>query len=176
MRYIFYSIYSFFRYDAPRFLMNIWKFKKALYHHYSFDYQGIFYFLEIGIKDYVDSNEKYGFEILTSRMKKIEKMRRASQILHNHNADRYLEMAEKELGKIPEDLILKIYQKRIRRKNRTQEEADHIKAVYKRTQRIEKEEWDELMLILKGQDYSTFDQTKDFHDQYDGTGLKTWWD
>jgi hypothetical protein len=85
-------------------------------------------------------------------------------------------MAEKELGKIPEDLILKIYQKRIRRENRTQEEADHIKAVYKRTQRIEKEEWDELMLILKGQDYSTFDPAKDFYELYDGTGLKTWWD
>jgi hypothetical protein len=85
-------------------------------------------------------------------------------------------MAEKELGKIPEHLILKIYQKRIRRENRTLEEADHIKAVYKRTQKIEEEEWDELMLILKGQDYSTFDPSKDFYEQYDGTGLKTWWD
>ena len=171
-----YNIWSFLRYDAPRFLMNIWKFKKALYHHYSFDYQGILYFLEICIKDYVDYNEKYGFEILTSRMKMIEKMNRASQILHNHIADRYLEMAEKELGKIPEDLIFKIYQKIIRRENRTQEEADHIKDVYKRTQRIEEEEWDELMLILKGQDYSTFDPAKDFYELYDGTGLKTWWD
>ena len=176
MHYLFYSIYSFFRYDAPRFLKNIWKFKKALYNFHSFDYQGILYFLEIGIKDYVDYNEKYGFEILTSRMKKIEKMRRASQILHNYNSERYLEMAEKELGKNPEHLIMKIYQKRIRRENRTLEEADHIKAVYKRTQKIEEEEWDELMLILKGQDYSTFDPSKDFYEQYDGTGLKTWWD
>lgn len=44
-----YSIYSFFRYDAPRFLKNIWKFKKALYNFHSYDYQGLLYFLEIGI-------------------------------------------------------------------------------------------------------------------------------
>lgn len=162
-----YSLYSFFRYDAPRFLKNIWKFKKALYNFYSFDYQGLLYFLEIGIKDLADHSEKYGFEILSSRAKKIEKMRRASEILQNYNAERYLEMAENELGKIPECSW---------KDNRTVDEVNHIKVVYKRAQRIEEEEWDELMIILKGQDYSTFDPAKDFYEQYDGSGLKTWWD
>lgn len=166
MYYRLYSIYSFFRYDAPRFLKNIWKFKKALYNFYSFDYQGLLYFLEIGISDLANNSEKYGYEILTSRSKKIEKMRRASEILHNYNAERYLEMAENELGKIPECSW---------KDNRTVDEANHIKVVYKRAQRIEEEEWDELMIILKGQDYSTFDLAIDFYEQYDGSGLKTWW-
>ena len=32
------------------------------------------------------------------------------------------------------------------------------------------------MEILKGQDYSSFDRDKDFYEQFDGSGLKTWWD
>ena len=169
-----YFLYSFFRYDAPRFLKNIWKFKKALYNYYPFHYEGLLYFLEIGINDLANNSEKYGYEILTSRAKKIEKMRRASEILQNYNTDRYLEMAEKELGKNPEHFWKD--NRNFWKDNRSTDESNQIIAVYKRAERIEEEDWDELMIILKGQDYSTFDPAKDFYEQFDGSGLKTWWD
>lgn len=162
-----YNIWSFLIFDMPRFIKNIWKFRKALWAHYSFDYVGLLHFLEIGIKDMSDSIEKKGFEVLTSKEKKIQKMRRAFEILNNHTEDKYQEIAERELGKIPEQFW---------KDNLTPEESKHIKNVIKRTLTIEEEEWNELITILKGQDYSTFDPGVDFYDQFDGSGLKNWWD
>ena len=162
-----YNLWSLFRYDIPRFMGNIWKFRKALWVYYPFDYVGLLHFLEVGVKDMSDNIEKYGYEILTSRAKKIQKMRRAFEILNNHTEDKYQEIAELELGQIPEKFW---------KDNQTPEESDHIKKVIERALSIEEEEWNELILIFKGQDYSNFDPNVDFYDQFDGSGLKTWWD
>lgn len=162
-----YNLWSLIRYDIPRFFTNIWKFRKALWLHYSFDYGGILNFLEIGIKDIADNAENYGYEILTSRRKKIQKMRRAFEILNNHNEDKYQEIAERELGKIPEYFW---------KDELSIESETHIKNVIERAHALENEEWSELLIILKGQDYSTFDSNVDFYEQFDGSGIKTWWD
>ena len=170
------NIWDFLFFHLPRFIKNLWKFKGVLYNHYPYDYQSILYFLQVALKDISDHCEKHGYEVDVTRIKKVKKMRRAVEIIENINEDKYHELAEKELGKIPERLMLKIYQNRISREDRTQEEADHIKAVYERAIALEIDEWNELMEILKGQDYSKFDRNKDFYEPFDGSGLRTWWD
>ena len=35
---------------------------------------------------------------------------------------------------------------------------------------------DELFVILKGQDYTKFDKDIDWYEQFDGSGIKGWWD
>ena len=176
MMYYLTNIWDFLFFHIPRFIKNLWKFRKVIYNHYPYDYHSTLCFLQVALKDISDYCEKHGYEVDVSRIKKVKKMRRAVKIIENINEDKYHELAEKELGKIPEHLMFWINQKKIHREDRTQEEADHIKAVYEKAIALEIDEWNELMEILKGQDYSSFDRDTDFYEQFDGSGLKTWWD
>lgn len=180
IEYISYNIYSFFRYDLPRFCKNIWKFRKALYNHYWFDYHGMLMFMEIGLTDMANNIEKHGIEVDSSRLKKVAKMRRVVQLIKNYN-ESYIEMAEKELG----ELVMHDWEFKPTDDNpdlfelvdkETPEEKDHNRKVFDRAREIEEQEWNELWEILKGQDYTKFDKDKDFHKQFDGSGLRGWWD
>lgn len=173
--------YRFFRYDIARFIKNIWLFRKALYNHYWWDHHGTMMFLELGIKNMCDKTEKFGIEIAASRMKKVDKMRRVVQIIQNYNNGSYVELAESELGEIAYYPIefepvddrpgyFTIHERG------TAEEKEHRSKVYKRAREIEENEWNELFEILKGQDYNKFDDKKDFNEQFDGSGIKGWWD
>ena len=180
IEYISYNIYSFFRYDLPRFCKNIWKFRKALYNHYWFDYHGMLMFMEIGLTDMANNIEKHGIEVDSSRLKKVAKMRRVVQLIKNYN-ESYIEMAEIELG----ELVMHDWEFKPTDDNpdlfelvdkETPEEKDHNRKVFDRAREIEEQEWNELWEILKGQDYTKFDKDKDFHKQFDGSGLRGWWD
>ena len=80
-----YKTYSLFRYDLPRFFKNVWKFRDALWNHYWFDHHGTLRFLEIGLTDISNNMETKGNEIEPSRSKKVQKMRRAVEIIQNYN-------------------------------------------------------------------------------------------
>lgn len=165
MNYI-YTMWVFVRYDIPRFLKNVWKFRKALSNHYPFDHHSLLMFLQIGVNDIANYCEKYGYEILTSREKKIQKMRRFVEIINHYNNDMYLEIAEKEIGKTLGH-YLELFST----------EDDVIQSnIIQRAYEIEEQEWQELIEIIKGQDYSKFDKNKDFYEQFDGSGIKCWWD
>jgi hypothetical protein len=176
-----YKTYELFRYDLPRFFKNIWRFRKALWNHYWFDHHGTLMFLETGLTHISDTVDKHGNEVDESRLKKVAAMRRAVQIIQNYNNDLYIEMAEKELGElflrgwefepVPDkpDLSRLV-------DNETSEEKTHNSKVFERAREIEEQEWSELFEILKGQDYTKFDKDKDWYKQFDGSGIKGWWD
>jgi len=176
-----YKVYKFLRYDLPRFFKNIWKFKKALYNHYWFDHHGTLMFMEIGLTDMANNIETRGIEVDHSRLKKVAKMRRAIQLIKNYNDDLYIDMAEKELG----DLILHDWEfepsadhpdcSRLIDKESPEEKAHNAK-VFARAREIGEQEWDELWDIIKGQDYSKFDKEIDFDSQFNGSGIRGWWD
>lgn len=176
-----YKTYELFRYDLPRFFKNVWTFRKALWNHYWFDHHGTLQFLEIGLTNISDTIEKYGNEIDEPRLKKVAAMRRAIELIKNYNQDRYIEMAEKELGEIVhhdwefEPIEGKPGYSRLVDKE-TEEEKIHNRKVFDRALEIENQEWDELFTILKGQDTSKFDKNKDWYKQFDGSGIKGWWD
>ena len=176
-----YKTYELFRYDLPRFFKNIWRFRKALWNHYWFDHHGTLMFLETGLSHISDNVEKYGNEINESRLKKIDAMRRTVQIIQNYNNDSYIEMAEKELGEI----VLRDWEfepvpdrPNLSRlvDNETEEEKAHNKKVYERASEIEEQEWNELFELLKGQNYKNFDKEIDWYKQFNGSGIKNWWD
>jgi hypothetical protein len=176
-----YKTYDLFRYDLPRFFKNIWTFRKALWNHYWFDHHGTLMFLETGLTHISNTVEKYGHEVDESRLKKIDAMRRAIQLIQNYNNDSYVDMAETELGELVlhdwefEPVPDKPEYSQLVDKD-TPEEKEHNKKVFDRAREIEKQEWDELFVILKGQDYTKFDKDIDWYEQFDGSGIKGWWD
>jgi hypothetical protein len=176
-----YKTYNLFRSDIPRFIKNIWKFRKGLWNHYWFDHHGTMMMMEIGLTDIANTTEKYGNEIDETRLKKVDAMRRVIQLIQNYNNDSYIEMAEKELG----ELVLRKWEfENVPDKpgfsqlidNETENEKEHNGKVFYRAREIEKMEWEELFVILKGQDYTKFDKDIDWNEQFDGSGLKNWWD
>ena len=188
-----YKSYSFFRYDIPRFVKNVWRFRKALANHYWWDHHGTLMFVEIGLTHMSDNLEKNGMEIELPRLKKVAAMKRAAQLIRNYNESNYLEMAESELGEIIhhdwefEDVPDSPGYSRLVDKE-TPAERKHNRKVFDRSRQIEEQEWTELFSLLKGQnhkDYKKFEKTlteeqKKETDQYykwfDGSGMKGWWD
>ena len=131
-----------------------------------------------------------GLEVRESRDKKIAKMQRAIQILKNIEEDNYIQMAEAELGEIihhdwefeeTEETVDNPLGEKNEKTYRlvdkdTDEEKEHNRKVFDRTHELEEQEWAELCQIIKGQDTELFDKDKDFYKQFDGTGLRSWWD
>ena len=184
-----YKTYELFRYDLPRFFKNIWKFRKGLWNHYWFDHHGTLMFLEIGLTDMANRIEKDGMEVDESRLKKVAKMRRAIELIKNYNEDRYIEMAEKELG----NLVLHDWEfegvedkpgfSRLVDKD-TDEEKEHNRKVFERAREIGNQEWVELFNIFKGRPSPEFqmflDKSEDkksaWDNWFDGSDMRGWWD
>lgn len=176
-----YKTYSLFRYDLPRFFGNIWRFRKGLWNHYWWDHHGVLKFMEAGLTHMANNLEEKGLEIEGPREKKVKSIRRAVELIRNYDQDLYIDMAEKELGELIhhpfefEDIPDKPGFSRLV-DNDNEEEREHNSKVYKRSYEIGESEWNELWDTLKGQDYKKFDEDIDWYDQFDGTGLKGWWD
>jgi hypothetical protein len=188
-----YKTYELFRYDLPRFFKNVWTFRKALWKHYWFDHHGTLMFLEIGLTNISDTVEKYGNEVDGPRLKKVAAMRRAIELIRNYNQDKYIEMAEKEIGELVihdwefEPVEDKPGYSRLIDKD-TDEERIHNRKVFDRAHEIEEQEWNELFKILKGQDYKEYRELYDsqteeekkerelWNEWFDGSGIKGWWD
>ena len=176
--------------DTLNFFKNIWRFRKPLANHYWWDNRASLEFLQTSLSHMADNIEKYGIEVDESRLKKVNRMRRASELIRNYVEDSYIEMSESELG----ELILHDWEfeetgetidnpfgekneKLYRMVDKeTQEEKEHNKKVFERAREIESQEWNELFSILKGQDVKKFDKDYDWNKQFDGSGLKYWWD
>ena len=187
-----YKFYEFFRYNLPKFLGSLWFFRKQLWQFRSWDYSFNLQIFARSLEKTVETIEFHGFEVDTTRLKKVEKMKRVIQLIHNVRTDSYIEMAEKELGELkhfdwnfePVQDNPDLYQL-IDTNNK--EENEHNKKVYKLADEIEAQEWTELFTILKGQDMEEYkklynsltDNEKKGNlwlEWYDGSGMKHWWD
>jgi len=163
------------------FLKNIWIFRKFLWYYRWWDFVFILQSLKYSIKNSEKNLRKKGNEIELSRFKKCDKMKRAVDIIDHIINYNYIELAEKELNK---NIINKgFYFLPIENSdsyemlnNLDDYENNHNNEIYKKSDEIEEKEWNELINILKGQDYSKFDKNKDWDEQFDGSGLRNWWD
>ena len=181
MKYRLQKYWDILRYDLPRFLKNLRRFRKALWQYRVYDPHGIYVFNNTGLTEMANYVEKYGLEIDEPRLKKVAKMRRAAEIYKNFMEDTFIEQAEAELGELviypfefePVPDREKLYQL-VEKEN--EEEKAHNRKVFDRAREIEEEQWVELYEILKGQDYTKFDKEVDWYEQFDGTGLRGWWD
>lgn len=188
------KVWEFIRHDMPRFFKNIWIFRKALY---SFRWYGgqhaVLPFMETAVTEIANKVESRGNEVKSSADKKIAKMRRASEIMKLFIADDFVELAEKELGKIVhhkwefEPIEGKEGFSRLKDQD-TEEEKEHNSKVFARAHEIEENLWKELWETLEGQDYTKFEKPpveiesdndksyEHWQEQFDGSGLRGWWD
>ena len=186
-----YKILETFRYDIWRFFGNIWKFRKELYQYQSWDWRYQIMLLRRGLELEVNYIEKKGQEVEISKNKKIEKMKRVIEIIKWHEDYLFLELAEKKLGyeyifkgfnfkeaddkKIDTEITKgQKYYELI--DNLTDDEKTKNSKLSDLATKIEKDTWNELMKILKGQDYSKFPKNEEWDKHFDGSGLQTWWD
>jgi hypothetical protein len=187
-----YKVYELFRYKIPMFFENLWFFRKSLWEFRSWDYSFNLQMLGRSLEKTVNTIEYHGHEVDDSRMKKVQKIKRVIELLGHLRSDSYIEMAEKELGKIKDidwnfeevkdnpDLFQMI--------ESNPEETEHNRKIYNRADEIEKEEWKEIWKILEGQDHSDYvkllestseeDKRKTdlWYKWFDGSGMKHWWD
>jgi hypothetical protein len=166
--------------DLWKFFKNVWAFRRELWEHRWWDYRFTIIMLRRSLV-IMEKGMHDGMEIRETRDKKIEKMKRAIQILNNISDDSYISMAEKELGNlvmkpmefIPLEENPELYEMV---DNETPEEAEHNRKIFKRSTELEQQEWQELWQIFQGQDYDKFNKEEDWNEQFDGSGLKGWWD
>jgi hypothetical protein len=181
MKYKIIAVWDCIRYDIPRFMKNIWTFRKGLWNFRWYDPHGVYVLNNVALTTMADNVELYGIEVDSSRLKKVASMRKAAQLYQNFVESNFIDQAEAELGELimnpfeweslPEhDDYMQMVDKD------TPEEKAHNKAVFDRAREIEEQQWDELHKLLKGQDYTKFKKKKSFDDQFDGSGLRGWWD
>jgi hypothetical protein len=182
MRYKLQRYWELFRYDIPGFFRNLWVFRKALWKYRWYGgHHTVFPLMADAIKDMYTHIEERGIEELVSKDKKVEAMKRCVYLLNLFADDGFVEEAEKELGlemtfrnhfepledrpdmyKLVEDL--------------TVQEHEINTHILKRAHKMQEEGWKELMHLLDGQDYSKFSKKSEFLDQFDGSGIRGWWD
>jgi hypothetical protein len=174
----------------PRFITNVYKFRKELYDHAWWDYR---YTLEMLHRSLVIMESKMhdGMEIRETRDKKVQKMQRAIQLLKSKIDDDYADRAQLELGEIawrPFEFEKTENGNYTMIDNDTPAEKKHMSKVFARARKIEEAEWKELWKIFEGQDYKDYQKiTKKltpkemqdmnvWNDWFDGSDLRGWWD
>ena len=168
------KVWAAIRYDIPLFFKNVWRFRKELYNHQWWDYRFTLEMLYRSLSIMVVKLEKDGIEEDISRGKKVQKIKRALELLKHKLDDDYVKRAEDELGELSykpikfepvegkEGLYSLV-------DDDTPAEKRHAKKVYKRARVIEDTEWKELWDIFKGKKFTTFEK-------FDGSDLRGWWD
>lgn len=173
--------WNYIRRDIPNFFANIWRFRKELRRHQWWDYS---YTLELMLKSFQiiekGLSEK-GIEERTSLNKKLTKIRRVIHILETTIDDNWIEMAEEELGELPPSTLffepLKDKPGLFEMKDKdTSEETALRRKIFNRANEIEEAYWKELWEILEGQDYKAFNKEQPWDEQFNGSGLRGWWD
>ena len=194
-----YKTYSFLRWDVWNFFSNVWKFRKELWEHRWWDYHFTLQMLYRSIA-IMEKGMHNGLEVRQSRDKKIQKMQRLMELLDNKIDDKYIELAEKELGY---ELVMRGFEfEEIDRTdedgeklyqmidNETDEEKELNRKIFDKARELEEAQWDEIWEILKGKKYEdgseqlldimqekdTKNTEKDWNDWFDGSGLRGWWD
>jgi hypothetical protein len=177
-----YKTYALFRYKIPMFCENVWFFRKQLWRFRSWDYSFNLHLFSRSLEKTAHTLEFYGYEDEISKMKKVAKIKRVIEIINSINESLYVDRAEKELGELKN-----LDGWRMDRED-TLEEEEHNKKVFDLASEIERNEWNELWDILRGQNHQEYvdllnqlsDEEKKKNDVwrnwYDGSGMKGWWD
>jgi hypothetical protein len=168
------KVWSAIRYDIPLFFKNVWRFRKELYNHQWWDYRFTLEMLYRSLSIMEKGMSEKGIEVTETRDVKVQKMRRALELLKHKLDDDYIQRAEVELGELShnpiefepiegKDGLYRLVD------NDTPAEKKHARNVYKRARVIEEKEWKELWDIFKGKKFTTWEK-------YNGSDLRGWWD
>jgi hypothetical protein len=168
------KVWAAIRYDIPLFFKNVWRFRKELYNHQWWDYRFHLEMMYRSLSIMEKGMSEKGIEVTETRDVKVQKMRRALELLKHKLDDDYISRAESELG----ELILGDFEfekteegnyKMVDLLIETASVRKHNRKVFKRASDIEETEWKELWDIFKGKKFTTMDD-------FDGSDLRGWWD
>jgi len=176
----YWKAWDFLIYDIPNGVRNIIFFRKEIWNFRPWDYTYNLRILSKSLEPLRDSI-KGGYEVDISKLKKVQKIERAIEILNNITEDKYINIAESQLGfKVNTDYIF------------DNDAPENIKEangkIYSLSQEIEDKEWKELWVIFQGQEHSHYvmlldkmntEQRKNddvWNNWYDGSGMEHWWD
>lgn len=168
-------------------------FRSALWKSHSYDSISGLIFLKKSLELTADYLEKYGLEINETRLKKIEKIKRAVELLEYHISDDFEELAEKQLNSkvIFNFKVAPAYENSDLYQlvdTETEEQKENNRKIFKLSTEIENQTWRELFTILQGQDHAEYvelmktlsneqrENTEAWKNWFDGSGLKGWWD
>jgi hypothetical protein len=177
-----YKTYATFRYKIPMFIKNVWFFREQLWSFRGWDYSFNLRLLGRSLEKTAHTIEHHGYEVEKYRMKKVNKIKRAVEIINSFTESTYIERAEKELGE------LRNLDGWETDRDDTQEEKEHNRKVFELARKIEDNEWNELWDILRGQNIQEykdlFDSLSDeekknidlWNEWNDGSGMRGWWD
>jgi len=154
---VFVRIFEFF-YGLPMFFVNVWRFRKELYSFRWWDYAHTFNMFRRCITEMRNGKENLSFEVSEKKLPKIKQMNRVIEIINNIEKDYYLTRAEEELGEIIFTTLDDVDSDKVK----------HNSRVFERASEIEEIEYDEMWDILKG--------SKSPSNEFDGKGIRTWWD
>ena len=167
------KVWSAIRYDIPLFFKNVWRFRKELYNHQWWDYRFHLEMMYRSLSIMEKGMSEKGIEVSETRDVKVQKMRRALELLKHKLDDDYIERAELELGELTHKSIefepIEGTDSYRLVDTDTPAEKKHARKVYKRARVIEDVEWKELWDIFKGKKFTTWEK-------YDGSDLRGWWD
>ena len=175
----YWKTWDFLRYDMPKGIKNIIFFWKVIWNFRPWDHT---YNLRIFAKSLepLKDSIKNGYEVDDPRLKKVAKIERAIEILNNITEDKYIDIAEAQLGyEVNSEFIFQ------------DDEPEEIKQanrkIYDLSQEIEDKEWKELWPIFQGQEHSHYvmlldkmtpEQRKNddaWNNWYNGSGMGHWW-
>lgn len=168
-------IWELIRREIPAFFKNIWVFRKALWEYRWYNMDGTLHFMENALEKSIPLFEKNGTEVYKSKNLKIYRMKRLKYLLEVHRNHSYLELAEKELGKLHYRPLkfkkLDDYPDFFEIVDTlTPEQSEHNSNIYKRSCEIEEEHWQEIIETIRGRKIYNYDT------DFDGNGIKNWWD
>lgn len=168
--------------DIPRFFKNLWWFRKTLMFTYPWDYGMTIGFLKRSLEFQIIYLERYKENFMSDQSGQHKNMSRAIELLDRIMKDDYTESAEKRIGrKLHKVPWVKIEEERgtvFTHREEDQPLLDENTEIFKEAYRIEAEEWEELMSILKGSyEYHHYIDIAGPEDERDwaNSGLKGWW-
>lgn len=165
----YWNIIDFLRYDLPQGIKNLIFFFPEIWRFRSWDYSYQLSILKKSLERLSNTLEFHGNEVEESRMKKVEKIKRAISILDNQANDNYMSLAEEKMGyKVNTDYD-------IFSNNEPEEIKEANRKIFDLSNSMEQSEWEELWDIIKGE---RIDFNLDYPDQNlgDGSDMRGWWD
>ncbi len=180
-----YKTYEYCRYELPNFFRNVWYFRRELTKFFWWDYTGMLMLMKRSLETMSSNLETKGNEIDETRLRKVQKMRRAAELLNNIINENFVEQAQNILNKnlsiswetSPDNPKLVVLTETENAR------LDNI-SIIELSAKIEEQQMEELLSIFKGPDMSEFKKLSEKNPEdrnlwtkfYDGTGFKHWWD
>jgi len=181
----YWKTWDWIRYDFTKGIYNIFYFWRVVWNFRPWGHHGQLSLWERSmprLRDGIDN----GLEVDISKDKKVYQMNELIDIIGRINEDYYIKYAEEILG-YEVDTSYGIFGNKPEDEE-TQFVKDRNREIFDLSHELEEKDWENFYIILKGQDrkeykeiYKTLtdEEKKDpdhYHNWFDGTGIRGWWD